>query len=705
MPFAPGSTLGPYTIAAELGRGGMGFVYTADDPRLKRQVAIKLLPPDLTRDDTAKQRFLQEAQAASALDHPNICTIHEINETDDGQLYLVMAHYEGETLKKRIERGPLPHDEAVDIATQVGQGLSKAHAAGIVHRDIKPANLMDTADGTVKILDFGLAKLTGTEGVTQTGTTVGTVAYMSPEQARGEEVDHRTDIWSLGVVLYEMLSGHQPFRGDNLLAISGAIQQDPPPALTGDSSSLSGVVMRSLDKSQSQRYSAITDLLADLRGAAGPAGQETSPSDVPSIAVLPFADMSPQKDQDYFCEGMAEEIIGALTEVDGLRVAARTSTFNARAKKLEIAEIGERLNVSTVLDGSVRRAGNRARIAVQLISVRDGFQLWSQRFDRDLDDIFAVQDEIACAVTQQLNVTIRTQREGTSPRAPTTNMEAYTAYLKGRLCIRQRGAFKQALDNFSTAVELDATFAAAHAWDWQRAGEHFRRALDLRPESGDAHSRYGCYLSWIHGRVDEAAVEARQAMEADPMDPHSYQWLGIILCPGKRPSEAIPLLRRALQMEPNWVANHFLGESHRLAGDYEEAIEYGRTAVELSGRHPWALGEYGVALVSDGERESATNVYDELVARSRSHGAPVHVAGLCAALGKMDEAFQFLERAYETRDSWCIHLRAAPLVDRLRADPRFDAHLRRMSFPDTDSNGASQADRPLPRPLPPRRGQ
>ena len=260
MSLTPGARLGPYEIISLLGSGGMGVVYQATDPRLKRTVAIKLLPPDLTRDETAKQRFLQEAQAASALDHPNICTIFEINETADGQLYLVMAHYEGETLKERIARGPLVLDDAIDIATQVGQGLAKAHEAGIVHRDIKPANLMVTTDGTVKILDFGLAKLAGSEGVTQTGTTVGTVAYMSPEQARGHEVDHRTDIWSLGVVLYEMLAGTPPFQGENLLAILNTILDTKPLSLSSARVEtpvvIEGIVTRMLSKSRPARYQA-----------------------------------------------------------------------------------------------------------------------------------------------------------------------------------------------------------------------------------------------------------------------------------------------------------------------------------------------------------------------------------------------------------------------------------------------------------------
>ena len=293
MPLQPGSTLGPYEIQGPLGAGGMGVVYTAHDPRLKRQVAIKLLTADLIRDETAKQRFLQEAQAASALDHPNICTIFEINETDDGQLYLVMAYYEGETLKERIERGALSVDEAIDIATQVGRGLAEAHGADIVHRDIKPANLLLAKGGVVKILDFGLAKLAGAEGVTQTGTAVGTVAYMSPEQARGEEVDHRTDIWSLGVVLFEMLSGQQPFRGDNLLSLAEAIRSSHPPALVGAPSSAQGVVTRALSKDTARRYQAVTDLIGDLENATAPPVETTGQPahrqhrGVPSVSQRP----------------------------------------------------------------------------------------------------------------------------------------------------------------------------------------------------------------------------------------------------------------------------------------------------------------------------------------------------------------------------------------------------------------------------------
>ena len=469
MALAPGTTLGPYRIVSQLGQGGMGVVYQAHDPRLDRDVAIKLLPPDLTRDEIAKQRFLQEAKAASALDHPNICTIFEINETDDGQLYLVMAHYEGETLKERIARGPLTLDDAIDMATQVGEGLAEAHGAGIVHRDIKPANLLVTKSGVVKILDFGLAKLAGSEGVTQTGTTVGTVAYMSPEQARGQEVDHRTDIWSLGVVLYEMLVGEPPFQGENLLSLSNAIMDGEPSLLTGASSSAHSVVTKALNKDKARRYLSVTDLLAELRALRSGSDVATVVSaiqpDLPSIAVLPFDDMSPQKDQDYFCEGMAEEIINALTGLEGLRVAARTSSSQSKRQDLSVGQIGQQLNVGTVLEGSVRKAGNRLRITAQLINVSDGFHLWSERYDRDMDDVFAVQDDIARTVVEKLKVKLLGVADAPLVKKPTDNVEAYGLVLQGRYYgLKFTGSmFDKALKCFNQALSLEPTYAQAQA--------------------------------------------------------------------------------------------------------------------------------------------------------------------------------------------------------------------------------------------------
>ena len=706
MTLSPGTTLGPYRIVSQLGSGGMGVVYTATDPRLDRQVAIKLLPPNLTRDETAKQRFLQEAKAASALDHPNICTIHEINETDDGQLYLVMAHYEGETLKERIARGPLDMDDAIDIAMQVGQGLAEAHGAGIVHRDIKPANLLVTKTGVVKILDFGLAKLAGTEGMTQTGTTLGTVAYMSPEQAKGQEVDHRTDIWSLGVVLYEMLAGTPPFQGENLLSLSNAILQDNQPSLTGPSSSVQNVVTRTLSKDRAQRFRSVTDLLGELRTLqSSPTVVTTTQPDVPSIAVLPFADMSPQKDQDYFCEGMAEEIINALTGLEGLHVAARTSSFQFKGQNLNVAKIGQELNVGAVLEGSVRKAGNRLRITAQLINLGDGFHLWSERYDRDLDDVFAVQDEIARTVVEKLKVKLLGKTDTPLVIRQVDDVEAYNLFLKGRFY-----AFKMTEDSIALALEcfndalvkepryarahvgighvhglrgilsiesprsamakseaavrealaIDDTLDAAHyesgfnlfwyAWDWDGAERAFQRTLQLNPNHATALSTYGMLATCLD-QANEGIRLARQAVDIEPIAPIHSHMLASTLAVARRFDEAIEQEHRTLELDSTYLPAYWvLGMATTALGQYQDALELMQPGIPSAREDVLLMAQLAYAQALAGHREEAKQILDRLQKRRKSRfTSPWCIAVTCTGLGQHDEAMRWLETAYEER--------------------------------------------------------
>ena len=619
MTIAPGSRLGQYEIVSLIGGGGMGLVYKAQDTRLKRLVALKLLPPELTRDETAKQRFLQEAQAASALDHPNICTIHEINETPDGQLYLVMAYYEGETLKEKIERGPLALDEVVDIAIQVGQGLAEAHSAGVVHRDIKPANVMLPKGAPVKIVDFGLAKLAGQVGLTQTGKTLGTVAYMSPEQARGHEVDHGADLWALGVVLYEMLAGHRPFPGEHAQSVVYAILNTEVPPLpiarAEVPADLARAVGRALTKLRGDRQGSAEELVTELRAVKRAwEGHATAELDgekaVPSIAVLPFANMSADPEQEYFCEGLAEEVIDALARLDGLRVVARTSAFQFRGKGHDLRQIGEKLKVKTVLEGSVRKAGTRLRINAQLINAEDGYHLWSGRYDREMDDVFAVQDAIARSVVEKLKVKLLGSQDAPVVKRPTENLEAYNLYLKARYYfVRQtREGLEKSLDCFNQALAMEPTYAPAHAgisvaqntrailsfaapqdvmprakeaalnglaldetvtdahvalavvldcYEWNPAGaeQEYRRALELNPGNTLARSFYSHLLARA-GRTDASVAEARQAIERDPLSVlHSYYFAVALVC-GRRFEEAIAQAHAGIELEPNYHSSY-----------------------------------------------------------------------------------------------------------------------------------------------------
>jgi serine/threonine protein kinase len=406
MSLAPGVRLGPYEVVSPLGAGGMGEVYKARDPRLGRDVAIKVLPPSVAADPSRLHRFEQEARAVAALSHANILAVFDIGA---GEVpFLVTELLEGETLRTVIERGPVPLRQATDIALQLVAGLAAAHGRGIVHRDLKPENIFVTRDGTVKILDFGLAKyeagLTGSTGVdhtmaaTNVGVILGTVGYMAPEQIRGEHADHRSDIFAVGTVLYEMVSGQRAFYGDSPADTMSAVLREQPPDLvlrTGTPPAVARIVRRCLEKDAAERFQSARDVRFALEAVTDASPAAPQAADQKSIAVLPFANMSADPENQYFSDGLAEELINALTRLPGLHVASRTSAFRFRGREIDIRHIGKELGVATVLEGSVRKSGNRLRITAQLINVADGYHLWSERYDREMADVFAIQDKMA----------------------------------------------------------------------------------------------------------------------------------------------------------------------------------------------------------------------------------------------------------------------------------------------------------------------
>ncbi|MCX5800824.1 MAG: protein kinase [Candidatus Eisenbacteria bacterium] len=586
-----GKTVSHYRILEKLGEGGMGIVYRAEDTKLKRTVALKFLPPTLIRDAEAKERFVREAQAASALDHPNICTIYEVDEVD-GQTFIAMACVEGESLKDRMRAGPLRLNEAIAVTIQVAEGLREAHEKGIVHRDIKSANIMVTPNGQARIMDFGLAKLaTGETKLTSIGSTMGTLAYMSPEQVRGEDVDRRTDIWSLGVVLYEIVTGRLPFSGEYEPAIMYSIlNENPKPvSVLRDEVpiALDSIVETALAKNPDDRYQSMVDLLADLRALSegrtvGVAGQLVAQAriDKKSIAVLPFKSLSEHKEDEYFSDGTTEDIITQLSKIAELKVISRTSVMRYKHSDKTLREIGRELDVNTILEGSVRRAGNRVRIVSQLVDARTDEPIWAETYDREMKDIFAIQSDVAQSIAAALKAKLSPEVKERIERKPTENLEAYDYYLKGREYYYRyrRQDNENAIELFKRALELDPNYALAYAG------------------LGDAYSqrtgRFGLEATWL----DSAIEASEKAISIDAGCAEAHKSLGLAFMAKGWRRKALEAYRKSVQLNPNYypaVGN--IGTTHLALGEYGEALKWARKGLALNPTFAFSYSNVGYA--------------------------------------------------------------------------------------------------------------
>ncbi len=749
-----GSRLGPYQLVARLGAGGMGAVYRARDTRLQRDVAVKVLLDRLAGDASARARFEREARAVAALAHPNIVAIFDIG-SEAGHVYLVTELLVGRTLQARLEQGPLPVGEAVSVALGVAAGLAAAHAKGVIHRDLKPGNIFLTENGPVKLLDFGLAKRLRPEDAASTalttrsatvpGIVMGTPPYMSPEQARGQPPDHRTDIFSLGVVLYEMLTGDRPFAGGTTADVLSAVLRDQPPSIRDRNPAvppdLDRLVRRCLQKSPSDRFQAVRHLMDELQSHASPAQQSGDTRHhaatgvrMRSIAVLPFADLSMTGDQAWFCEGMADEIMHALSRVDGVRVASRTSAFRLAAGSRDARRVGTELDVDTVLEGSVRRTGQRLRIVATLVNAMDGYQIWSERYDRDMQDVFEIQDDIAVRIVGALRGTL--SRAYLTGGRYTPPLDAYHAYLKGvhNWYRRDRDSLTKAAAFFQSAAEADPAFELAHlgvanaysslgfygleaAEAAHRAGAAIERAAaidDTIPEfhaaeglrrlwferdwpateasfgqaiAGDPHSVLPrCWFSFLLdglGRHEEALEQVRHAQMTDPLAPYVSTCVGLCYVQQGRYDTAIRELQQARDMEPDFLYTHWvLGGAYGGSGQPDRAVDVLERAALLSSRASYYLGWLGWAYGLAGRQDRARAIVEELADRSRGeYVSPMFVAWAQSGLGDDAAVYTSLEEALADGSPSLFLVNVLPALRRLRGQDRFTDLLRRLNLP------------------------
>ena len=715
MPLTPGTRLGPYEIESLIGSGGMGEVYKAHDGRLNRTVAIKRLIAD-----NACQ-FQSEARAIAALNHPHICQIYDV-----GPDYLVLEYLQGEPIS-----GPVTREEAVRLASQIADALHAAHERGILHRDLKPANVMVVRQGGslhAKLLDFGIAQLTSADpSATRTlaGDVTGTPAYMSPEQAAAKPLDARSDVFSFGAVLHELLTGTRAFTGDSTAQILSAVLRDDPSPLAAPPA-LQEIVKRCLAKDPHRRFQTMADVSQALRHLTGGTAEATA-----SIAVLPFANLSADRENEYFGDGLAEEIINALAQVEGLKVIARTSAFSFKGKNQDVRHIAQALGVTNVLEGSVRRSGDRIRVTAQLIAAADGTHLWSERYDRSMTDVFAMQDEIASAITDALKGKLGGERA--SPRHYTPRLPAYESFLRGRAHLAQftLEAWNRAKGLFEQAIALDAAYADPHAelalgyficgmhgmrsmrevapfvraevdralalnpsdprprflsgaialvhdYDWKGAEEHFGASMNVPDVSGHARWIYASLFLRGLGHFEESAAEMGRAVQQDPLNATWHAIWGAQLFDARRLDQAIEEGLRATELEPNYfIAQHLLGEAYWYGGQRSQAIAAFERAYQIV---PWpiAAGWLAAALWLRDEKARARQIVEAMGDSPEPLWGRVVYHLLTSDL---DAAADWYGRMIEHRDPFALVYARASVVEPLRRHPRWPELAARMKLP------------------------